>query len=190
MAPRRKVVGTLVKKTTKKIVEETLQVAVLDSQETQEEEEAVITHNEDNTTKVNVVVLVTQKEKSKSNDISEKEKHEDKKEKKKRKKKRRRIENGGEGGYKRYVFRVLKQVHPGMGASSRAMTVLDGMMSDMFERIAEEAARLGKYSGKATLSSREIHGAVRLVLPGELGKHAVAEGTKAVSNYMSATSVS
>lgn len=39
--------------------------------------------------------------------------------------------------------------------------------------------------GGMTLSSREIQGAVRLVLPGELGKHAIAEGTKAVSNYVS-----
>ncbi|XP_038971293.1 histone H2B.5-like [Phoenix dactylifera] len=107
-----------------------------------------------------------------------------------RRRRRKRYGGGGVdgvgGGYKRYVFRVLKQVHPGMGVSSRAMAVLDGMMADMFERLADEAARLSRYSGKATLSSREIQDAVRLVLPGELGKHAISEGTKAVSNYMSA----
>ena len=43
MAPECKVVGALVK-TTKKMVEETLQLSVLDSQETQEEE--VLTHND------------------------------------------------------------------------------------------------------------------------------------------------
>ncbi|KAJ9699341.1 hypothetical protein PVL29_008105 [Vitis rotundifolia] len=64
------------------------------------------------------------------------------------------------------------------------MTVLNGFVNDMFERIAEEAAKLSKYTGKRTLSAREIQGAVKLVLPGELGKHAMAEGTKAVSNYM------
>ncbi|XP_010940500.1 uncharacterized protein [Elaeis guineensis] len=106
-------------------------------------------------------------------------------------KRRRRKRYGGGvegigGGYKRYVFRVLKQVHPGMAVSSRAMAVLDGMMIDMFERLADEAARLSQYAGKATLSSREIQDAVRLVLPGELGKHAISEGTKAVSKYMSA----
>lgn len=100
-----------------------------------------------------------------------------------RKRKRRRKEGGGEE-YKRYVFRVLKQVHPGMGISSKAMTVLNNLMSDMFERVAEEAARLSKYTGRVTLSSREIQGAVRLVFPGELGKHAVAEGSKAVTTYV------
>ncbi|XP_072968404.1 uncharacterized protein [Typha angustifolia] len=92
--------------------------------------------------------------------------------------------NGGVGGYKRYVFSVLKQVHPELSVSAQAMVVLDMMMADMFERLAGEAARLSKYNGKATLTSREIQNAVRLVLPGELGKHAISEGTKAVTNYM------
>ncbi|CAL5075459.1 unnamed protein product [Urochloa decumbens] len=92
---------------------------------------------------------------------------------------------GGAGGYKRYVWRVLKQVHPELGASGLGMRVLDAMMADMFERLADEAARLSKASGKATLSSREVQSAVRLVLPGELGRHAMSEGTKAISKYMS-----
>ena len=49
------------------------------------------------------------------------------------------------------------------------MRVLDMMMADMFERLADEAARLSKASG-ATLSSREGQCAVRLVLPGGAGQ--------------------
>ncbi|KAJ4724994.1 Histone H2B [Melia azedarach] len=109
--------------------------------------------------------------------------------KSKSKRKRRKRSKGNEGttgkGYKTYVFRVLKQVHPGMAISSMAMTVINNLMNDMFERIAGEAATLSKYNQRRTLSSREIQGAVKLVLPGELGKHAIAEGTKAVNNYMS-----
>ncbi|KGN64870.1 histone H2B [Cucumis sativus] len=92
---------------------------------------------------------------------------------------------GGREGYKRYVFKVLKQVHPEVGISGQAMLILNNFMNDMFQRLAEEATKLSKYTGGMTLSSREIQGAVRLVLPGELGKHAIAEGTKAVSNYVS-----
>ena len=40
-----------------------------------------------------------------------------------------------------------------------------------------------RYNKKGTLSSREIQTAVRLILPGELAKHAVSEGTKAVTRY-------
>lgn len=102
----------------------------------------------------------------------------------KKRKRRKRNEGTGEE-YKTYVFRVLKQVHPGMAISSKAMTVINNLMNDMFERIAGEAATLSTYSHRTTMSSREIQGAVKLVLPGELGKHAVAEGTKAVTNYTS-----
>jgi histone H2B len=49
------------------------------------------------------------------------------------------------------------------------------------ERIASEASRLAQYNKRQTISSREIQTAVRLLLPGELAKHAVSEGTKAVT---------
>ncbi|GAB2274694.1 hypothetical protein Dimus_009464 [Dionaea muscipula] len=98
---------------------------------------------------------------------------------------KRREVGGGGGGYCRYVHRVLEQVHPGMGVSAKAMAVMDNYMKDMFERLAEEAARLVDYSRRRTLTSREIQGAVKLVLPGELGKNAIAQGTKAVINFMS-----
>lgn len=49
------------------------------------------------------------------------------------------------------------------------------------ERIAAEASRLAQYNKRQTISSREIQTAVRLLLPGELAKHAVSEGTKAVT---------
>lgn len=109
---------------------------------------------------------------------------------KNRKRRRRRRRGEGIGGgeqeqYKRYVYRVLKQVHPELGISSAAMEVLNAYMNDMFERLADEAARLSRYTERKTLSSREVQSAVRLVLPGELGRHAIAEGAKAVTNYMS-----
>ncbi|KAK7312614.1 hypothetical protein VNO77_36598 [Canavalia gladiata] len=88
-------------------------------------------------------------------------------------------------GYERYVYKVLKQVHPEMGISSKCMTVLNNLMNDMFERLAGEAAKLKDYTGHMTLSSREIQGAVKLLFPGELGKHAIAEGVKAVITYTS-----
>ncbi|CAK7332123.1 unnamed protein product [Dovyalis caffra] len=101
----------------------------------------------------------------------------------KRKRKRGTTESGP--GYKRYVVKVLKQVHPDLGISSMAMSVVNSLMNDMFERIAEEAAKLSNYRKRTTLSSGEVQGAVKLVLPRELGKHAIAEGSKAVANYMS-----
>eukprot|EP00934_Nitzschia_sp_Nitz4_P000241 Nitzschia sp. Nitz4//scaffold313_size41840//10902//17056//NITZ4_007432-RA/size41840-processed-gene-0.86-mRNA-1//-1//CDS//3329547418//241//frame0 len=61
---------------------------------------------------------------------------------------------------------------------------MNSFINDIFERIATEAGKLATYNKKATLSSREIQTAVRLMLPGELAKHAVSEGTKAVTNII------
>jgi histone H2B len=88
--------------------------------------------------------------------------------------------------YKIYLYKVLKQVHPNTGVSSKAMSILNSLMNDMFDKIATEAARLARYTKKPTMTSREIQTAVRLVLPGELSKHAVSEGTKAVTKFTSA----
>ena len=82
-----------------------------------------------------------------------------------------------------YIYKVLKQVHPDTGISSRAMSIMNSFVNDIFERIAAEASRLTQYNKKSTISSREVQTAVRLLLPGELAKHAVSEGTKAVTKY-------
>jgi len=65
--------------------------------------------------------------------------------------------------------------------------VLISHPSDIFERVATEASKLAAYNKKSTISSREIQTSVRLILPGELAKHAVSEGTKAVTKYSSST---
>jgi len=87
--------------------------------------------------------------------------------------------------YASYIYKVLKQVHPDTGISRRAMGIMNSFIGDVFERIASEAGKLARYNKKSTLTSREIQTAVRLVLPGELAKHAVSEGTKAVTKYTS-----
>ena len=87
--------------------------------------------------------------------------------------------------YSIYIYKVLKQVHPDTGISSKAMSIMNSFVNDIFERIAAEASRLAHYNRRSTITSREIQTAVRLLLPGELAKHAVSEGTKAVTKYTS-----
>ncbi|EFJ43552.1 histone H2B [Volvox carteri f. nagariensis] len=88
--------------------------------------------------------------------------------------------------YKLYIYKVLKQVHPDTGISSKAMSIMNSFINDIFEKVATEASKLSRYNKKPTVTSREIQTAVRLVLPGELAKHAVSEGTKAVTKFTSA----
>ncbi|KAH6562954.1 hypothetical protein BASA50_006109 [Batrachochytrium salamandrivorans] len=87
--------------------------------------------------------------------------------------------------YSTYIYKVLKQVHPDTGISNKAMSIMNSFVNDIFERIAGEASKLASYNKRSTISSREVQTSVRLILPGELAKHAVSEGTKAVTKYQS-----
>ena len=87
--------------------------------------------------------------------------------------------------YSMYVYKVLKQVHPDTSISSKAMGIMNSFIKDIFERIAGEALRLAHYNKHSTITSREMQTTVRLLLPGELTKHTVSKGTKAVIKYTS-----
>ena len=84
-----------------------------------------------------------------------------------------------------YIYKVLKQVHPDTGMSKKGMSIMNSFINDIFEKMALEAGKLARYNKKSTLSSREVQTAIRLILPGELAKHAVSEGTKAVTKFTS-----
>ncbi|XP_070113242.1 histone H2B type W-T-like [Equus caballus] len=97
-----------------------------------------------------------------------------------RRRRRRRLDS-----FATYFPRVLRQVHEGLSLSQEAVSVLDSFAKDIFERIADEATCLVRSTKRSTISYGEIQTAVRLLLPGDLGKHAVAEGTKALIRYIS-----
>ena len=80
-----------------------------------------------------------------------------------------------------YINRSLKSINKAVGISGKAMKIVNSFVNDVFARIAGEAANLVRVNKKRTLGSREIQTAVRLVLPAELAKHAMAEGTKAIA---------
>jgi histone H2B len=84
-----------------------------------------------------------------------------------------------------YIYKILKQVHNETGVSKKSMAIMNSFISDLFERIALEASKLVRYNKKHTLSAREIQSAVKLILPGELAKHAIIEGAKAVNKFAS-----
>ncbi|XP_004406440.1 PREDICTED: late histone H2B.L4-like [Odobenus rosmarus divergens] len=82
-----------------------------------------------------------------------------------------------------YFPRVLKQVHEGLSLSQEAVSVMGSFVKDIFERIAEEASRLARTTKRSTITTREIQTAVCLLLPGEIGKHAMSEATKAIIRF-------
>ncbi len=82
-----------------------------------------------------------------------------------------------------YIFRVLKQVHPEIGVSKRTMAIMNSFIKDILDKICNEASQLSKFKKAQTISSKDIQAAVKLLLPGELAKHAMSEGTKALAKY-------
>lgn len=86
--------------------------------------------------------------------------------------------------YSIYVYKILRQIDSEIGISGKAMIIMNNLLQDIFERIANEASQLTKHNHQKTITSRDIETAIKLLLPGELAKHAVSEGTKAVTLYM------
>lgn len=95
-----------------------------------------------------------------------------------RKAKRRRFET-----FSIYIYKVLKQVHPDIGLSKKAMNIMNSIIYDIFDRVASEGSKLVRFNKRRTLSSREVQSAVKLILPGELARHAISEGTKSITVY-------
>ncbi|XP_067862431.1 histone H2B 1/2-like [Heptranchias perlo] len=84
--------------------------------------------------------------------------------------------------YSIYIYKAMKQVHLDTGISSKAISIMNSFVNDIFERIVGEASRLAHYNKRHTINSQEIQ---YLLLPREHAKHAVSEGTKVVTKYIS-----
>mmetsp|Transcript_14319 Transcript_14319/g.26031 ORF Transcript_14319/g.26031 Transcript_14319/m.26031 type:complete len:139 (-) Transcript_14319:177-593(-) len=83
-----------------------------------------------------------------------------------------------------YIYRVLKETHPSIGITKKSMGIMNDFVIDMMDKLASEAKHDLGISGKEkTLREWHLNTAVKLVLPGELKKHGVSEGTKAIRNF-------
>lgn len=82
--------------------------------------------------------------------------------------------------YALYISRVLKSVFPEIGITLPSINIMDSFVRDIFERIAAEASSLARNYDKTTITTKEIETATKLILRGDLNKHAVSEGQSAV----------
>ena len=94
-----------------------------------------------------------------------------------------------------YIRRVQNQVHPEQRISGESVVLINDIVNYLAFHISQKAVMLTKPldyeaksrktpAGKKTIGSRDIQAAVRLVIPGELAKHAMSDGAKAVTRYM------
>nr|CCC95346.1 hypothetical protein, unlikely [Trypanosoma congolense IL3000] len=82
-----------------------------------------------------------------------------------------------------YIHRTLRQVYKRGTLSKAAVRVLSSFIEDMYGKIQAEAIHVACINNVKTLTAREIQTSARLLLPPELAKHAMSEGTKAVAKY-------
>lgn len=82
-----------------------------------------------------------------------------------------------------YIKPILTHIHPDMSLTKEANLTINLMLMSLMSRLMHQANIVILSVDKKTVSSREIQAAVRLLLPGELSRHAVSEGTKAITKY-------
>ena len=85
--------------------------------------------------------------------------------------------------FNKYIRIVGKQVHPDMGWTKSCINTTNVLINATGLLIAKKAVFLAATNKRATVTSRNIMAAIRLILPEELAKHAVSESTKALVKY-------
>lgn len=85
-----------------------------------------------------------------------------------------------------YIQKVLKQVHPDTGIKGEAMVEMNNFVKAVLHELMRVVNLLTDQNDKKTVTAREVQTAVQAVLPGELARHGVSEGTKAVTKFNSA----
>jgi histone H2B len=94
-------------------------------------------------------------------------------------------QHNGTVNFRIYIRRVLSQVHPDTGLGKNAHDQLNSFVNYVAKDIADKSSDLARSNAKKTITSREVQSSVRILLPGELAKHAVSEGVKAVTKFQS-----
>ena len=79
--------------------------------------------------------------------------------------------------------RVFKDVAPACSITQQTMQMANALAHDLFDRLFETGEIVRKYDDKGTLSAKHIQVATKAIFRSELSKHAVTEGTKAVSKF-------
>jgi histone H2A len=91
-----------------------------------------------------------------------------------------------------YINKVLKQIYPETGITGAALDQTNAVINFIGQELAEKSVQLTEsmrvkkgrtYVPRKTIDARSVQSAIRLVLPGELGTHAVEEGVKALFKY-------
>lgn len=82
-----------------------------------------------------------------------------------------------------YIHRVLKRDDKERVIGSEAIAVLNDLINDLLRRLCDETKSVISYVPHKTISARDVQSAVRLIVSGELAKHAIGTATKAIATF-------
>lgn len=94
----------------------------------------------------------------------------------------------GQINFTTYLRKILAQVHPDTGITNSALVSLNAIIFYIGKELSERAEKVARQEGRLSISANTIQIAVRLIIPGELSKHAVSHGTRGVVLFESRAS--
>ena len=88
-----------------------------------------------------------------------------------------------EKNFMSYLYRLLKSVHPEVGISKACMETVNAIILELYANVSQEAAKFSRKTNSATLTALDVQAAAKIVLPQELGQHAITDGTTACIKF-------
>tara|TARA_B100002019_G_C21235327_1_gene582408 strand:- start:97 stop:1245 length:1149 start_codon:yes stop_codon:yes gene_type:complete len=82
-----------------------------------------------------------------------------------------------------YISKLLKFQSSDNGITNDARQQMNSVLIMLSEIMSNLALELTNMSGKKTLSHKEVHNATKILLNGDLARHALTEGEKAVESF-------
>lgn len=95
-------------------------------------------------------------------------------------KKRKKIE---EKGYSIYIHKVLKKAADDKTISSKAIEVINMLISDLETRLSDKAFDLVKFQKKSTLAAPHVQTATKVLFPFEMSGQAIMVASKALEKF-------
>ena len=79
------------------------------------------------------------------------------------------------------IPRIQKRINSDMRMSTKALITIDGILTELISKSCEVLNELTRKSGRKTVVDNDVKAAVKLMCnDGELSKHIILEGSKAV----------
>lgn len=87
--------------------------------------------------------------------------------------------------FETYIYRVFKQIAPDLKISKESKEFVNDLLFRFLKDFIPLTVTMVEHHRHTTMSARDVQSAVRVFFVGQLAKHAVSEGSKAVMSFIS-----